>query len=191
MADKSGYFDDEKNVEDYISMAEGYDGRDLIDQLAEYLPAGSRVLELGMGPGKDLDILAERYDVTGSDSSRVFLDRYRALHPDADILLLDAVNLETDRTFDAVYSNKVLHHLDTEELKKSFHSQTRLLPSGGIALHSFWLGEGEETIQGMRFTFYNDRTLRSRIGPEWEVLESQIYTEMEEDDSLVLVARKR
>ena len=31
-----------------------------------------------MGPGKDLALLAADYDVTGSDSSQIFVERYRA-----------------------------------------------------------------------------------------------------------------
>ena len=67
------YFDDEKNVQDYLKMAEGYDGADLIDVLREYLPKNATVLELGMGPGKDLNILSHRYEVTGSDNSQLLL----------------------------------------------------------------------------------------------------------------------
>ena len=52
-----GYYDDPKNTQQYIEMAEGYDGRELIEALSRHLPAGATVLELGMGPGKDLDIL--------------------------------------------------------------------------------------------------------------------------------------
>jgi cyclopropane fatty-acyl-phospholipid synthase-like methyltransferase len=58
-----GYFDERKNVDAYIQMAEGYDGRELITILKKRLPAGSTVLELGMGPGIDLDLLAESYTV--------------------------------------------------------------------------------------------------------------------------------
>jgi len=71
-----GYFDSEKTVEEYIEMVEGYDGAELINALKGYLPKGSTLLELGMGPGKDLDILKESYLVTGSDSSQIFVDRY-------------------------------------------------------------------------------------------------------------------
>ena len=66
-----GHFDERKNVETYIEMAAGYDGRKLIAILRQHLPAGSTVLELGMGPGVDLDLLAETYTVAGSDSSYV------------------------------------------------------------------------------------------------------------------------
>jgi trans-aconitate methyltransferase len=108
--DKMGYFDERKNVDDYIHMAEGYDGRDLIAVLQKHLPARSTVLELGMGPGKDLDLLAQTYQVTGSDYSNVFLDLYREKHPAADLLQLDAVSLATERKFVCIYS-KVSHDI--------------------------------------------------------------------------------
>ncbi len=53
------YFKNKKNVDEYIKMADGYDGRDIIEKLKKYLPVGSTILELGMGPGKDLDILKQ------------------------------------------------------------------------------------------------------------------------------------
>jgi ubiquinone/menaquinone biosynthesis C-methylase UbiE len=68
------YYDEIDNVREYIEMAEGYDGRELIEVLKQYLPKGASILELGMGPGKDLDLLSQTYQVTGSDNSQVFLD---------------------------------------------------------------------------------------------------------------------
>ncbi len=105
------YYEDKDNAEQYIKMAEGYDGATLIAVLNEHLAAGSTVLELGMGPGTDLGLLAETYTVTGSDYTQTFLDIYLETHPDADLLRLDAQTLETKRTFDCIYSNKVLHQL--------------------------------------------------------------------------------
>jgi len=84
------FFDTEKGVQEYIKMAEGYDGVELIRILQKYLPANSTVLELGMGPGKDMDILKKLYIVTGSVNSQIFLDKYKKNNPDADLLLLDA-----------------------------------------------------------------------------------------------------
>lgn len=46
-------------------MAEGYDGTDMIKILQNHLPENSTVLELGMGPSKDIDILKKSYAVTG------------------------------------------------------------------------------------------------------------------------------
>jgi len=77
-----GFYDSEENVNKYIEMARGFDGRELIDILSKYVPAGSSVLELGTGPGVDLEILSNSYDVTGSDNSTLFLDRLHKSHPD-------------------------------------------------------------------------------------------------------------
>ena len=120
-----GFFDTEQGVNEYIKLAEGYDGAELIKILQKVLPEKSTVLELGMGPGKDLDILSKFFKATGSDSSQVFLDRYKQENPEADLLKLDAVTIPTDRTFDCIYSNKVLHHLTRKELKESFQRQKR------------------------------------------------------------------
>jgi len=56
-----GFYDSEKGNEDYIKLAEGFDGAELIEWLCGYLSKNSSVLEVGMGPGKDLDILLKTY----------------------------------------------------------------------------------------------------------------------------------
>ena len=186
-----GYFDDVENVEAYIKMAEGYDGRELIAVLKRYLEPGATVLELGMGPGKDLDLLREQFRVTGSDSSQAFLKRYRQAHPDADLLQIDAAVLDTERHFDAIYSNKVLHHLTKTQLKSSFRQQAQLLNNAGILLHSFWYGDKEEAFSGLRFVYYTEQTLGEMLGDGYEILEIQRYAEMEEGDSFYVVLKKR
>jgi SAM-dependent methyltransferase len=189
-----GYFDDPKNVESYVDMAAGYDGRELIAVLRRHVPAGAAVLELGMGPGVDLDILAETYTVTGSDASSVFVDRYRSTHPKADLLQLDAVamDLPQGKQFDAIYSNKVLHHLTRDDLALSLVAQTPALRPGGHMLHSFWAGEGEEQHHGMRFTYWTSESLREVVaqidGLAW--VEDAVYEEMEAGDSLYVLLRR-
>ena len=159
-----GYFDNEANVDAYMAMADGYDGAELIALLGRYLPEGSSVLELGMGPGKDLDLLRQSYRVTGSDTSHVFLDRYKKDHPEADLLLLDATRMDTDRTFDCIYSNKVLHHLSRADLETSLLKQKEALNDAGLLLHSFWYGSGEEEHHGLQFTYYTEANLAAEIG---------------------------
>lgn len=184
------YYAIPENAQQYIDMAEGYDGRELVAKLTKFLPAGSTVLELGMGPGKDLDLLKAHYIVTGSDQESFFVERYRAMHTDVDLLLLDAVTLETDRTFDGIYSNKVLYHLTRDELIASFKRQVDLLNTDGIALHSFWVGEGAEDMHGSHFAYYTEETLLPLIDARLRVVEIGRYTEMDTDDSLLLILRK-
>ena len=185
------FYDDEKNVQSYLEMAEGYDGAELIRILRNHLPVGSTVLELGMGPGKDLDILRQNYCVTGSDKSQVFLDLYRQKHSNADLLLLDAVSLQTDRQFDCIYSNKVLHHLDQTDLQQSWQRQKEILRPHGLAFHSFWYGEHTEEHEGMRFTYYTEAMLTNLIDSSWEILLMEQYAEIDPADSIYVLLRKK
>jgi trans-aconitate methyltransferase len=186
-----GYYDTLENVEEYIRMAEGFDGRELVDALRKHLPNNATVLELGMGPGKDLEILSESFHVTGSDSSQVFIERYRKRHPEADLMVLDAVSMDTDRRFDAVYSNKVLQHLTRANLERSLHLQAAVLNNNGVLLHSFWYGDKEETFSRLRFVCYTEESFGKLIGDEYDVVKSKRYTEMEADDSIYFVLAKR
>jgi cyclopropane fatty-acyl-phospholipid synthase-like methyltransferase len=165
------HFDRGDRAQEYIRMSEGYDGSELIKVLKKHLPSGSSVLELGMGPGKDLDILRESYRVTGSDNSHKFLDIYREKNKHVDLLFLDAVTLHTDRRFDCIYSNKVLIHLSGEQLKLSFDRQRKILHPGGLLLHSFWYGESEEFFNGLRFNYLTEDVLLKIVEPSYEVLE--------------------
>ncbi len=168
-------------------MSRKYDGRELIAKLKDYLPKGATVLELGMGPGKDLDILSQSYSVTGSDNSALFLNLYRKKKKDADLLLIDAVTIKTERKFDCIYSNKVLHHLTREQLSLSLQRQKQLLNKGGILLHSFWYGDGEERHHNLLFTYYTKSNLTELVKDHLKVLEIEKYKEMENDDSLYLL----
>jgi trans-aconitate methyltransferase len=185
------FYDDPKNAEDYIKMAKGYDGAELIEILHTYLRPQSSLLELGMGPGVDLDILAKRYQVTGSDSADYFLQRYKSAHPDADLLKLDAVAINTKRQFDCIYSNKVLHHLSGDELNKSFENQAQALNDSGLVFHSFWHGDEVMEMHGMVFHYRQVKDVTDRMAPHFNVIDAQIYTEMDKDDSFWVLAKKR
>ena len=186
-----GFFDTEKGVSEYIKIAEGYDGAELIKILQEFIPEYSKVLELGMGPGTDLNILNKIFTVTGSDNSQIFLDRYRKQNQNVDLLKLDAVTLPTNRTFDCIYSNKVLHHLTTDDLKRSLKKQKEILNPNGILFHSFWKGNKTENMEGLLFVYYELDSLRELFKPDFKILELKIYTEDQKDDSIYAILRRK
>ncbi len=185
-----GYWDEDANVDTYESLADGYDGRLLIEYLRKHVAAGSTVLELGMGPGKDLDMLAQTFEATGSDASQIFVDRYRARNPAGELLLLDAVTLDTQRRFDALYSNKVLQHLTREAFNVSLRRQAEVVKPGGVVLHALWYGSASETHHGMLFNSYTEESLTAALPPELEVVDLTRYEEMEADDSLRVHLRR-
>ena len=185
-----GFFDNIDNINEYINMSMVYDGKELIEILKLYLKPGSSLLELGMGPGKDLDILSENYKVTGSDFSTLFLELYWKSHPDTDLLRIDAVELKTERKFDCIYSNKVLHHIRKTELEESFKNQLRILSIDGLVFHTFWLGDKEENHHGLRCIYYTPDNLMKLIPKNFEVLKIEKYKELEENNSFYIILRK-
>lgn len=184
-----GFYDTDEGVEQYLQIADGYDGKDLIEILIKHLPGGSSLLELGMGPGKDLDILKNNFNATGSDNSNLFLDRYKKAHPDSDLLILDAVSIDTLRKFKAIYSNKVLHHLSYADMEQSFINQGKVLEPGGVVFHSFWYGSKIENYESLMFYQVTESKLQSIIGDQFEIIEMKKYTEMDIDDSIYLICR--
>lgn len=183
------FYEDPKNVDHYTAFTPAHDGAELVDALCAVLPAGSTLLEIGMGPGKDLDLLAETHAVTGSDFSQLFLDRYRDTHPDADLLQLDARTLETDRHFDAIYSNKALIHLDDTELAQSFARQRAVLNTGGVMLHSFWYGDKTEQHGPLTLIRRNEESLRRLLANGWEIVALERHAKMSEGDSIYVIAK--
>ena len=183
------FYNSENGVSQYLELADGFDGRELIAEFRKHIEPGSTVLELGMGPGKDLEILSENFTVTGSDSSPTFLERYAGIDPDADLLNLDATSIETDRNFDAIYTNKVLMHLSDEDLAVSINRQSEVLLDDGIVMHSFWHGDSIEEIAGMTFHYRDEEFLRRVFVDRFSIVEIQRYTEMEDDDYIYVIAR--
>ncbi|MGO1818662.1 MAG: class I SAM-dependent methyltransferase [Senegalia sp. (in: firmicutes)] len=184
------YFDSISNAKEYIKMAEGIDGTYLVNIFKKHLKKDSSVLELGMGPGKDLDELKKCYKVVGSDKSKAFLDLYSEENKDIELLLLDAKTLKTDKKFDGIYSNKVLIHLDKEELKESINRQYNILNEGGLALHSFWKGNSEEIVEGLKFVYYEKGELLELFSKKFKVVDVDYYTEMEYEDSIYIIVKK-
>jgi SAM-dependent methyltransferase len=185
------YYKTKASVKEYIKAAEGYDGKLLIAKLREYLPSGSSILEIGSGPGTDWNILKKDYQVVGSDNSTEFLKHLTSNNPAGKFLELDAVNLATNESFDGIYSNKVLHHLKDEELMASIKRQHELLNPGGIICHSFWKGEGSEIFKGLYVNYHNEHNLRDFMNGTFEILLLENYAEFEDDDSILLLGRKK
>ena len=171
-------------------MAEGYNGLTLIEHLKKHLKDGCSILELGTGPGNDIELLSRYYKVTGSDYSDLFLERLNKRHPEIPFLNLDAISLNTTLSFDGIYSNKVLQHLTDEELKSSIENQYRLVNNDGIICHSFWNGEGCETIGGIIHNYHTSEALMELFSRKFKILSIEVYKEMEADDSIFLIAQK-
>ena len=186
----SNFYHTLEGVLEYIKISRGYNGLFLINKLLEILPRDSTVLELGMGAGIDLDILSQYYKVTGSDFSEQFLKIYKSKNPDRELALLDARTIKTRKKFNGIYTNKVLHHLNNKELAQSLERQVNVLEKNGIMCHSFWSGEGEKIENGMFCNYHTVKKLKTLFSKFATIVSIELYKEIEQDDSIVVITRK-
>ena len=159
------YFNDKEKVMQYIQMAEGIDG-------------------------KDLDILKKHYKAYGSDNSKAFLDVYKENNEDSQVLLLDAVTIDTDKKFDCIYTNKVLQHLTKQELNESILRQHDVLNNKGLLFHTFWRGDSEEMYDGLRFVYYEKDELMNAFKGSFKIVDINYYTEEDDNDSIYIILQK-
>lgn len=186
-----GFYDDASNVDRYIEMCADYDGTHLYEALYKHLKENASLLELGSGPGFDIPFLTSRYQVTGSDLSQEFLKRCRKTFSDIKFLELNAQAMNTQQSFDCIYSNKVLHHLTENELQQSLKAQTLCLNKNGLIAHAFWIGDEDKEMEGLLFTYYQQEQLLDIISQDYEVLSTLSYGEFEDGDSLFVIAKLR
>ncbi|GAA3633191.1 class I SAM-dependent methyltransferase [Flavivirga jejuensis] len=186
-----GYYKTKESVEEYIKLAKGFNGSQLIEKLKKVLPNNSVLLEIGSGPGSDWEILKKSFNVVGSDNSAEFLSFLIAKNPNEEFLELDAITLKTDKKFDGIYSNKVMHHLRDNELTESFKRQHDILNSNGIICHSFWSGEGSEIFKGLFVNYHNKADLKKFYENSFEILHLDFYKEFDDNDSLLLIGNKK
>lgn len=146
---------------------------------------------MGSGPGTDWKILNDLYHVIGSDNSIEFLNHLINDNPNGEFLELDAITLKTDKKFDGIYSNKVLHHLSDSELIESVKRQYENLNPNGIICHSFWKGEGSEIFKGLFVNYHTSLEVNEIFKNHFEILTIDEYKEFEEDDSLLLIGVKK
>ena len=187
---KAGYYNTKESVEEYIRLSKDVNGSLLIERLDKFLLKGSKLLEIGTGPGTDWNILNTNYLLVGSDNSTEFLNHLNTNYPHGNFVQLDASKLDTNENFDGIYSNKVMHHLKDNEFHYSIKRQHQILNSEGIICHSFWKGEGSETFKGLFVNYHSKESLIGNFKDYFEILVLEQYAEFEDGDSLLLIGKK-
>lgn len=106
------------------------------------LPKGGRVLDLGCGSGKDVDVFNQLgFDSIGVDASKGMLREAKRIHPKIKLFLMDIRSLEfSDNYFNGVWSWSVLTHLKDNDKLTSLKEAHRVLKKGGIFSQTVWRG---------------------------------------------------
>jgi ubiquinone/menaquinone biosynthesis C-methylase UbiE len=113
---------------------------------------GRRVLDLGCGPGRDVEWLQELgYDVTGVDLSSGMLAEGRRRLPDARFVRGDIGSLPlATSSLDGIWSCSAFVHLDHRQGARALGEIARSLRAGGALYLGLEQGAGQEwrTIPG-------------------------------------------
>jgi ubiquinone/menaquinone biosynthesis C-methylase UbiE len=103
-------------------------------------PSAQTLLEAACGTGAYLERFAERFDVTGIDSSPQMLDRARARLPGRRLVEADMSDFDLGETFDVVVClfSSVAYLQTLEALRATFRCFARHLSPGGVVIVEPW-----------------------------------------------------
>jgi ubiquinone/menaquinone biosynthesis C-methylase UbiE len=133
---------------EWMARVEGDPWARFVDELADRLPPGARVLDLGCGNGAKTSRLAARFDVVGVDISERQLELARAAVPGAVFVEADFATLELPaESFDAVTALYSLVHVPRETHSALLGRIRRWLKPGGLFLASLSHVGGEDRVE--------------------------------------------
>jgi len=97
--------------------------------LAEYIKPQDKVLDLGCGNGRLIELLGDKeIDYLGVDNVQNFIEIAKKKYPAYSFQVADALSLPfADNSFDKVCSIAVLHHIPSEELRLKFLEEAKTL----------------------------------------------------------------
>lgn len=141
-------------------------------RVSERRSHGHRVLDLGCGPGRDIEFLTQLgCQVVGLDLSLGMLAQARKRIPDAHLVRADLryIPLAPGR-FDGVWACASLLHLRRAEMPRALARVARLLQlPGGVLYLAMKRGQGERWVVGEKgrryfFAYYHPVEIQTMLG---------------------------
>jgi SAM-dependent methyltransferase len=118
-----------------------------IEQFLAMLKPEDLVLDAGCAYGRDTEYMKSKgYSVKAIDLSPALIARARELYPEIEFAIADVRSTGfTDNTFEGIWCNATLLHLNDEDMTKALQEFKRILKPNGILAVS--LKKGESTRQ--------------------------------------------
>lgn len=141
---------DYNQIADSFSRARGSVWKDMEFLFNNYLTSGERVLDLGCGNGRFLELFKRKnIDYIGADNSRKLIEIANSKYKDTrhkiqdtkyKFIVADALKLPFSNSyFDKIYSIATLHHIPSQELRMQFLKEAqRTLKPEGILILTVW-----------------------------------------------------
>lgn len=171
--------------------------RPQLERFAAHLPSGSRVLDIGCGPGFDAAILRQYgFQVFSFDLSWGMMQAGRAEFP-GDFVQADMRFLPLAPCADSVWMNASLLHLPRPDVLPTLQGVTRVLRPRGIFFLTVKGGTGEqwtaypaETSLTRFFTYWSADELDSTLAEAGFTLLEQWQSEAEGQSWLGRIAQR-
>lgn len=131
-----------------------------LDYLKRFCSRGDKILDLGCGNARLLELLADlEIDYVGVDSSQKLINLAIKTYPEKSFSVVDALSLPfADNSFDKVFSIAVLHHIPSKQFRLKFFSECqRVLKPGGLLILSVW------NLKQKRFRKYSRKFFLRKI----------------------------
>ena len=150
----------EAHVADYVATTPHELGPSLkhwIDQALSRISAGSTILEVGSGLGRDADYMESRgHLVVRSDAARGFVAYMRGQGHSARVL--NILTQDLGGPYAMVFADAVILHFNAEQAALSFERAHRALRPGGIFALSLKRGDGDawskDKLGAPRYFYY-------------------------------------
>lgn len=138
----------DKIASSYAKQIEDYAPRLELEKFIKLLPKGGKIMDAGCGPGRDCAYFVKQgFDVIGIDLSEKLLEIARKRTTQAKFIKQDLRYLDfPDNSFDGIWANSSLHHLDRNDISKVLEKFHRILKPQGILLVIVKEGSGDKDV---------------------------------------------
>ncbi|MGQ9856551.1 MAG: class I SAM-dependent methyltransferase [Fervidobacterium sp.] len=156
----------------------------LYQMFLKYIPAGSKILDLGSGSGRDTKYFLEQgFSVVATDASKEMV-RMSTEYTGIQTLHMDFKELNFVEEFDGVWACASLLHVKRSEIDDVMYKIYRALKTNGILYASFKYGNKEEYREdGRYFNYYDEKSFSELLKnhPYFELIETAITTDVRKD----------
>lgn len=142
----------DRTAQQYAEKTANLLRQELIQKFCAIVPRG-KILDLGCGPGRDANVLANKgYDVTGIDLSLEMLRIARYTAPHARFAYMDQRRLNFDNdSFQGIWALASFLHVPKAEIPGTLGEAHRVLKKGGGIHIGIKAGVGEEFLPDTRY----------------------------------------
>ncbi len=147
------------NANEYSALTMNSDMSQSRQRFLSYLPSGARILDAGCGSGRDAKAFMEHgYMVTALDGS-VAMCQVAEKFIGQPVLHMDFEQIEFEEEFQGIWACASLLHVPKADMERILNKLRQALVPDGVIYASFKYGEGERTVDGRFFNYYDDNSL--------------------------------